>query len=129
MAINSEEMKRRLLEKQKELQESIDSLTEASPRPVDPNEADDSPEDFEETAIDINETVDERSIRSNQRGMLLDVQEALKRIEDGTYGTCVRCGKPIPEKRLEAIPWALRDVECEEIFERENQDQEDATGF
>jgi RNA polymerase-binding protein DksA len=34
------------------------------------------------------------------------IDAALARIEDGTYGTCTRCGKPIGEERLEALPWA-----------------------
>ena len=38
--------------------------------------------------------------------MLDAIDAALKRIEDGTYGICTNCGKPIPEERLEAVPWA-----------------------
>jgi DnaK suppressor protein len=48
------------------------------------------------------------------------VQAALKRIEDGTYGKCIVCGRPIPEKRLEAIPWAARDAEHEAALEQRN---------
>ncbi|GAC1315533.1 MAG: hypothetical protein NVSMB16_12560 [Acidimicrobiales bacterium] len=44
---------------------------------------------------------------------LRDVEEALERLEDGTYGTCEVCGKPIPDERLEANPTARRDVEHE----------------
>jgi RNA polymerase-binding protein DksA len=43
-----------------------------------------------------------RALRSN----LHDVDRALARIEDGTYGTCERCGAPIALERLEALPWA-----------------------
>jgi RNA polymerase-binding transcription factor DksA len=39
-------------------------------------------------------------------GELADIQRALRRIEDGTYGTCEECGKPIGDERLEAKPWA-----------------------
>ncbi|HET8912743.1 MAG TPA: TraR/DksA family transcriptional regulator [Ktedonobacteraceae bacterium] len=124
MAINVEAMKKRLQEKQKELQESISRLTEASPKPVDPIEAHDSPEDFEEAAIDSNESEDERLVRANEQSLLQEVQAALLRIQNGTYGKCLRCGKPIPEKRLEALPWAERDVECQEIVERETLDQD-----
>jgi DnaK suppressor protein len=38
--------------------------------------------------------------------LLEKIDAALRRIEDGTYGTCVVCGKPIGEERLEAIPYA-----------------------
>lgn len=41
------------------------------------------------------------------------IQAALERLENGTYGICVECGRPIPEERLEALPEAERCVECE----------------
>ncbi|GAC1538002.1 MAG: hypothetical protein NVS3B12_22610 [Acidimicrobiales bacterium] len=44
---------------------------------------------------------------------LRDVEEALARLEDGSYGTCEVCGQPIPDERLEANPTARRDVEHE----------------
>ncbi|MFL5926988.1 MAG: TraR/DksA family transcriptional regulator [Gaiellaceae bacterium] len=37
---------------------------------------------------------------------LLEIDAALRRIDDGTYGVCEVCGKPIPPERLAAIPWA-----------------------
>ena len=52
-------------------------------------------------------------ILQNQRRLLDEVEEALMRLRDGTYGRCLSCGRPIPEGRLEALPWALRDVACE----------------
>ncbi|HLG65321.1 MAG TPA: TraR/DksA C4-type zinc finger protein [Ktedonosporobacter sp.] len=41
------------------------------------------------------------------------------------YGTCVDCGQPIPEKRLEAIPWAARCIKDEEKLERRNLSREE----
>ena len=43
---------------------------------------------------------------------------ALKRVEDGTYGTCVECGKPIGQARLRAIPEVATCVGCQEKIER-----------
>ena len=43
--------------------------------------------------------------------MLQDVDRALQKLEDGTYGICDRCGKLIPEERLEARPWSVLCVE------------------
>jgi DnaK suppressor protein len=37
---------------------------------------------------------------------MAEIDAALRRIEDGTYGVCERCGKPITPERLAAIPWA-----------------------
>lgn len=46
------------------------------------------------------------------------VIEAIKRIEEGVYGSCVDCGKPVPEGRLEARPEAARCVQCQSKQER-----------
>lgn len=43
--------------------------------------------------------------------MLRDIERALQKIEDGTYGICDRCGKLIPEERLDARPWSILCVE------------------
>lgn len=43
--------------------------------------------------------------------MLRDVERALQKLEDGTYGICDRCGRLIPEERLEARPWSVLCVE------------------
>ena len=44
--------------------------------------------------------------------MLRDVDRALQKLEDGTYGICDRCGKLIPEERLEARPWSVLCIDC-----------------
>jgi DnaK suppressor protein len=43
--------------------------------------------------------------------MLADVERALAKVEEGTYGTCDACGGPVGEGRLEALPWAVLCVE------------------
>jgi DnaK suppressor protein len=43
---------------------------------------------------------------------LADVERALAKFEDGSYGVCDSCGERIPDERLEAIPWATRCVAC-----------------
>jgi len=47
--------------------------------------------------------------------MLEDVDRALQKVEDGTYGICDRCGRLIPDARLEARPWSVLCVECAAI--------------
>ena len=120
MSIDLNLMKKRLEEKQAELQRSLAGLTETQPQPVDPIGAGVGSQDFEEVAVDVLETQQEQSISANEQALLTEVQAALKRIENGTYGTCVVCGRPIPEKRLEAIPWAAFDVEHEAALEQRN---------
>ncbi|GHO42527.1 TraR/DksA family transcriptional regulator [Ktedonospora formicarum] len=128
MTVNIKHAKERLQVKEKELQESIAGLTEAYPEPVDSSQADEGPQEFEEKAVDFLETQQEQSIMVNQQALLQQVTDALKRIEDGTYGRCIDCGKPIPEKRLEALPWAARCVQDEEKLEKQNLSREDLYG-
>ena len=47
------------------------------------------------------------------------VTEALARLDDGTFGTCVRCGRPIAPDRLEALPWAARCIDCQRLAARD----------
>src|SRR5688500_11370183 len=49
---------------------------------------------------------------------LREVDDALVRLAAGSYGVCLRCGKPIERARLEAFPAARRHVPCQEAFER-----------
>ncbi|GAC1313879.1 MAG: TraR/DksA family transcriptional regulator [Ktedonobacteraceae bacterium] len=120
MTIDLKQMKQRLETKRAELQQSIAALTEAHPTPVDAIEASEGPQDFEEVAVDFLEIQQEQSLLVNQQALLTEVQRALRRIEKGTYGYCVVCGQPIPEKRLEALPWAARCVKDEAQLEERN---------
>ena len=124
MAIDLNNMKERLEAKRLMLENEIADLTQAHPKPVSPIEANDPPSDFEDMAVDSDEIQTEQSLLVNEEALLTEVQQALERIEQGTYGKCIDCGKPIPEKRLEAIPWAARDVQCEERLEQRNLSEE-----
>lgn len=61
------------------------------------------------------------SLLSQEQDALYEIEEALKRIEQGTYGVCEMSGKPIPQARLEAIPFARFTVECQQQLEKENR--------
>jgi len=49
--------------------------------------------------------------------MVADIDQALLRIEEGSYGICVRCGRPIDERRLQALPTARYDAACQATIE------------
>ncbi len=49
---------------------------------------------------------------------LKEIKRALTKIDIGTYGTCDHCHKPIPEDRLDALPYANLGVDCQELLER-----------
>jgi DnaK suppressor protein len=50
-------------------------------------------------------------------GRISHLTEALHRLDEGTYGDCERCGRPIPPKRLAVLPEATTCVACQEILE------------
>ncbi|UCD15840.1 MAG: TraR/DksA C4-type zinc finger protein [Candidatus Omnitrophota bacterium] len=60
-------------------------------------------------------------IVSDERKIILEIEEAVKRIEDKTYGDCHLCKKPIAKTRLSAIPYARYCKKCKEKLEKENK--------
>ena len=63
------------------------------------------------------------SLLSQEQDSLYEIDEALKRIENGTYGTCEMSGKAIPHARLEALPFTRYTVECQAELEKRNRFQ------
>lgn len=59
------------------------------------------------------------SLLSSDQDAIYEIEEALKRIERGTFGVCELTEKPIPKARLEAIPWTRFTVEAQAQLERE----------
>ena len=58
------------------------------------------------------------TLEDNTEHVIAEIDSALRRIDEGTYGTCVRCGNPIAEGRLEAMPYATMCIECKRLDER-----------
>lgn len=110
VTIDTQKVRARLEAKRAELQREIAGLTFEEASSAQPGQG---VEDTGETAQTFQEVQLDESILQNQRHLLADVEEALRSLQDGTYGRCLTCGQPIPEQRLEAIPWAVRDVVCE----------------
>jgi RNA polymerase-binding protein DksA len=65
----------------------------------------------------LNREIDS-SLEENSGHLLVGIDEALGRIENGTFGVCSRCGAQIAEERLEAIPYATRCIDCQRLAER-----------
>jgi DnaK suppressor protein len=55
-----------------------------------------------------------------ETALLRRIRSALRRLEEGSYGICARCEEPIPQKRLDAIPWAEYCVKCQEAVDAES---------
>jgi RNA polymerase-binding protein DksA len=61
------------------------------------------------------------NIASNEQEVLYEIDEALKRIEEGKYGICVECDKKIPVKRLKALPYVKHCIQCQSKEEKSKQ--------
>jgi DnaK suppressor protein len=60
----------------------------------------------------------DEGLEENADHLLDEIEQALGRIADGTYGTCVACGRQIDEERLEAVPWATLCIDDKRAQER-----------
>ena len=74
-------------------------------------------EEFDRLQQQLNREVAIRNLDRESK-LLKEVQAALNRIEEGTFGVCLRCEEEIPEKRLRALPWAAYCVSCQETIDR-----------
>lgn len=73
-----------------------------------PPSSDDTQESDRAAALDQAER--DEAIREELTEVLAEIERAERRLEEGTYGVSVVSGEPIPDERLEAIPWADRNV-------------------
>jgi DnaK suppressor protein len=107
-------IKQKLEEQKRRLQADVKELEQQDPskdifRDVNNTDDDDAAESEDHSRIQARIDAAQAQLQSTNK--------ALTKLEAGTYGTCERCKKPIPAARLEAKPWAIYDIECEEIIE------------
>jgi RNA polymerase-binding protein DksA len=79
------------------------------------------PKDLADIASDDIDRKMIEAIGSQEMKRLKLIDSALTRIRQGKYGLCIKCGKRIPQDRLEAIPYALMCIECKTAEERRNR--------
>ncbi len=58
-----------------------------------------------------------------ESGVLRQVKAALQRIHDGSFGTCIECDWAISPKRLAAVPWASRCIQCQAVADGDRQER------
>ena len=106
-------LKQKLLRKRRELQANIARL-EGEARNSGEAEVRDSTDDAT-SAQGASESLQEDALASET---LIQVEVALRRIEDGSYGKCRACGRPIEPARLEAVPWAAYCLEDQDKLDQ-----------
>ena len=74
-------------------------------------------EDFDRLQQQLNREVAIRNLDRESK-LLKEVQGAISRLDDDSFGVCLRCEEEIPEKRLKALPWAAYCVSCQEAIDR-----------
>jgi DnaK suppressor protein len=114
-----DEFARLLLEERKRLKEELSEMEEhqlkTEEKPVADAANDD---DLVDVATESFEREKELALESGVQGILQMVEEALQKVQKGTYGVCEGCGKPIDGNRLRAIPYARLCIKCKEREER-----------
>ena len=58
-----------------------------------------------------------------ESSLLRQVKAALRRIHDGSFGVCIECELAISPKRLAAVPWASRCIQCQDAYDRDGQER------
>jgi DnaK suppressor protein len=74
------------------------------------------PDSGDSSMLDVNKST-AFDLGERELHLIEEIDRALRRIDEGTYGQCVRCGKPIDEQRLEAMPTATVDTQCQASIE------------
>ena len=119
-AIDTDRFRETLLEERGRVEAALQNLHEENSRTL-------SEDAGEETAYDnhladtATETYDREldyTLEENSGHVLAEIDAALDRIANGTYGRCTNCDGQIPVERLEALPWATLCIECQRDRER-----------
>ncbi|HZT91119.1 MAG TPA: TraR/DksA C4-type zinc finger protein [Gaiellaceae bacterium] len=109
-AIDTDRFRQRLEEERARLTHAVDYLREENPGSLSDElgEINDGGVDnhLGDTASATYDRELDEGLEEGAQQTLAEIDAALKRIDDGSYGTCEACGKPIAPERLEALPWA-----------------------
>jgi DnaK suppressor protein len=112
--------KNRLLKLRKRLVHDVDAAEEALrediAKPGELSHLPTHPADHDSEGLD-----EQIAIAENEEQLLAEIEEALARIEAGTFGICEDCGRPIPSERLNAIPYASRCVQCAQRHDKQQE--------
>jgi DnaK suppressor protein len=119
VAVDVDQFRELLEEERQRVLDAIEYLHKENPGSIE-DETDDETTDnhLAETAtVTLDREID-YTLEENSENVLSSIDGALERIQAGTYGTCLNCGKPIAEDRLAAIPWATHCIDCKRLEER-----------
>jgi DnaK suppressor protein len=119
VAVDVDRFRELLQEERQRVIDAIEYLHKENPGSIEDETEDETTDDhIAETATATLDRQIDYTLEENSENVLSYIDGALARIEQGTYGTCVNCRKPISEERLAAIPWATQCIDCKRLEER-----------
>ena len=102
-----------LLRERERVQAALENLHNENPGTVEDETGEETQDQhLGDAATAMHDREVDYTLEDNEEQLLARIDAALRRIEDGTYGICTNCGRPIPEERLEALPWAELCIDC-----------------
>ena len=111
-------LRQRAVQLRNEIRAGLQRSTEESHARIAEQARDLEDDSFADLMVDVNLSDVRRDMDE-----LRAIDRAMRRLSDGTYGTCIDCGREIPRERLQAQPIAERDIECQSVFERTHEQQ------
>jgi DnaK suppressor protein len=110
--MNTDHFKKLLIAKRRDLQSHLSKLEQEGSNPAEPLPTEVG--DYTDAATADQGVSDSLTIATKLSETLDEVQDALRRLEDGSYGKCTECGREIQLARLEAIPWTAYCLQDQE---------------
>lgn len=108
--LNLEQVQIRLTQRLEDLRERRERIARHTRHREEP-----LPSDFAEQAIELENGETLVALDGEVRTEIRQIEDALRRLEDGSYGNCIRCGEPVAVRRLEALPHAALCIDCANI--------------
>ncbi len=122
MAVDTERFRQTLLEERARVVGAIEYLHEENPGSLEDETGElvsgSADNHMGDTATETFDRELDQGLEENAEHVLAAIDAALARIDAGTFGTCERCGQPIAEERLEALPYATLCIDCKRRSER-----------
>jgi len=119
MAVDVNQFRELLEEERRRVVDALEYLHKENPGSIEDEVEDETVDNhLAETATATLDREIDYTLEEHSEGVLAAIDGALSRIEDGTYGTCVNCGREIPAERLAARPWATLCIDCQRLEER-----------
>ena len=112
MTDNLRQVRSRLEDEQKRLRDELTQLETTAPQPTEARREGSPFGKREEEATESSELEKRLAMEKRIGGAMAEIEHALRKLDEGTYGLCDSCGKPISPDRLEALPQASLCIDC-----------------